>query len=86
MLVDMAIEIEAARLIDQGIDSTRASSMCKIFASEMAERVCSRAIQILGGRGYTRNYPVEKYYRDAKAISIYEGANQIQRMIIATML
>jgi len=91
---DMAIDIEAARLlvwksawlIDQGMDSTKASSMCKTFASEMAERVCSQAIQILGANGCTRNYPVEKYYRDVKAISIYEGANQIQRMIIASML
>ena len=94
MLADMATEIEAARLltwraawlIDQGMDSTKASSMCKIFSSEMAERVCSRAIQILGAQGYTRNWPVEKYYRDAKALAIYEGTNQIQRMIIASML
>jgi alkylation response protein AidB-like acyl-CoA dehydrogenase len=94
MLADMAIEIEAARLltwkaawlIDQGMDSTKASSMCKVFATEMAERVCSRAIQILGAHGYTRNWPVEKYYRDAKAMAIYEGTNQIQRMIIASML
>lgn len=91
---DMAIDIEAARLlvwkaawlVDQGMDSTKVSSMCKTFASEIAERVCSRAIQILGANGYTRTYPVEKYYRDAKAISIYEGANQIQRMIIASLL
>jgi alkylation response protein AidB-like acyl-CoA dehydrogenase len=91
---DMAMEIEAARLlvwraawlIDQEMESTRASSMCKTFASEMAERVCSQAVQILGAKGYTRDYPVEKYYRDVKAISIYEGANQIQRMIIASML
>lgn len=91
---DMAIEIDAARLlvwkaawlIDEGMDSTKASSICKTFASEMAERVCSQAIQILGANGYSRNYPVEKYYRDVKAISIYEGANQIQRMIIASML
>jgi acyl-CoA dehydrogenase len=94
MLADMATEIEASRLltwraawlIDQGMDSTKASSMCKIFSSEMAERVCSRAIQILGAQGYTRNWPVEKYYRDAKALSIYEGTNQIQRMIVASML
>jgi acyl-CoA dehydrogenase len=94
MLADMATEIEAARLlswraawlIDQGMDSTKASSMCKVFATEMAERVCSRAIQILGAHGYTRNWPVEKYYRDAKAMAIYEGTNQIQRMIIASML
>ncbi len=94
MLADMATEIEAARLltwraawlIDQGMDSTKASSMCKIFSSEMAEGVCSRAIQILGANGYTHNWPVEKYYRDAKALAIYEGTNQIQRMIVASML
>jgi acyl-CoA dehydrogenase len=94
MLADMATEIEAARLltwracwlIDQGMDSTMASSMCKIFATEMAERVCSRAIQILGGRGYTRKWPLEKYLRDVKALQIYEGTNQIQRIIISSML
>jgi acyl-CoA dehydrogenase len=94
MLADMATEIEAARvltwkacwLIDQGMDSTMASSMCKIFATEMAERVCSRAIQILGGQGYTRKWPLEKYLRDVKALQIYEGTNQIQRIIISSML
>jgi len=94
MLADMATEIEAARLltwraswlIDQGMDSTRASSMCKIFATEMAERVCSDAIQILGGQGYTRKWPLEKYLRDVKALQIYEGTNQIQRIIISSML
>jgi acyl-CoA dehydrogenase len=94
MLADMATEIEAARLltwkaawlIDQGMDSTKASSMCKVFSTEMAESICSRAIQILGAHGYTRDWPVEKYYRDAKAMAIYEGTNQIQRMIIASML
>jgi acyl-CoA dehydrogenase len=94
MLADMATEIEAARLltwkacwlIDQGMDSTMASSMCKIFATEMAERVCSHAIQILGGQGYTRKWPLEKYLRDVKALQIYEGTNQIQRIIISSML
>jgi acyl-CoA dehydrogenase len=93
-LAYMATEIEAARLltwkacwlIDQGMDSTLVSSMSKVFATEMAERVCSHAIQILGGQGYTRNSPVEKYYRDVKACQIYEGTNQIQRMIISSML
>jgi alkylation response protein AidB-like acyl-CoA dehydrogenase len=60
--------------------------MSKVFATEMAERVCSRAIQILGGQGYTRNWPLEKYYRDVKACQIYEGTNQIQRIIISSML
>jgi acyl-CoA dehydrogenase len=94
MLADMATEIEAARLltwkacwlIDQGMDSTMASSMCKIFATEMAESVCSHAIQILGGQGYTRKWPLEKYLRDVKALQIYEGTNQIQRIIISSML
>jgi len=94
MLADMATEIEAARLltwkacwlIDQEMDSTLASSICKVFATEMAERVCSRAIQILGGQGYTRKWPLEKYYRDVRACQIYEGTNQIQRMIISSML
>jgi alkylation response protein AidB-like acyl-CoA dehydrogenase len=94
MLADMATEIEAARLltwkacwlIDQGMDSTMASSMCKIFASEMAERVCSNGIQILGGQGYTRKWPLEKYLRDVKALQIYEGTNQIQRIIVTSML
>jgi acyl-CoA dehydrogenase len=94
MLADMATEIEAARLltwkacwlIDQGMDSTMASSMCKIFATEMAERVCSHAIQILGGQGYTRKWPLEKYLRDVRALQIYEGTNQIQRLVISSML
>jgi alkylation response protein AidB-like acyl-CoA dehydrogenase len=94
MLADMATEIETARLltwkacwlIDQEMDSTLASSMSKVFATEMAERVCSRAIQILGGQGYTRSSPLEKYYRDVKACQIYEGTNQIQRIIISSML
>jgi alkylation response protein AidB-like acyl-CoA dehydrogenase len=94
MLADMATEIEAARLltwracwlVDQEMDSTLASSMSKVFATEMAERVCSRAIQILGGQGYTRDWPLEKYYRDVKAGQIYEGTNQIQRIIISSML
>jgi alkylation response protein AidB-like acyl-CoA dehydrogenase len=94
MLADMATEIDAARLltwracwlVDHEMDSTLASSMSKIFATEMAERVCSRAIQILGGQGYTRDWPVEKYYRDVRASQIYEGTNQIQRIIISSML
>ena len=94
MLADMATEIEAARLltwkaswlIDQGMDSTMASSICKVFSTEMAERVCSNAIQILGGQGYTHKWPLEKYLRDAKALQIYEGTNQIQRIVISSML
>jgi len=94
MLADMATEIEVARLltwkaswlIDKGMDSTMASSMCKIFATEIAEKVCSGAIQILGGQGYTRKWPLEKYLRDVKALQIYEGTNQIQRIVVSSML
>lgn len=94
MLANMAIEIEAARLltwkaswlIDQGMDSTMVSSMCKVFSSEMADRVCANAMQILGGAGYTSKWPVEKYLRDIKALLIYEGTNQIQRVVISSML
>jgi alkylation response protein AidB-like acyl-CoA dehydrogenase len=94
MLADMATEIDAARLmtwraawlVDQGMDNTKAASMCKIFSTEMAEKVCSRAMQIHGANGYTRDYPLEKYLRDAKALPIYEGTNQIQRIIVSSML
>lgn len=94
MLADMAMEIEAARLMtwraswlsDRGMDNTKAASMAKVLATETAERVCSRAMQIHGAPGYTRDYPLEKYLRDAKALPIYEGTNQIQRIIIGSML
>ncbi len=94
MLADMATTIETARLltwkaawlVEQGMDSTKTSSMCKVFTSEMAEKICSQAIQVLGAKGYSRKYPLEKYYRDAKALQIFEGPSQIQRHIISTML
>lgn len=94
MLSDMAMEIEAARLltwkaamlVDEGMDSTRTSSMSKVYATEMAERVCSRAMEIHGAIGYSKDLPIEKYLRDAKAMSIFEGANLIQRIIIGTTL
>jgi len=63
-----------------------ASSMCKIFAPEMAEGVCSGAIQILGGQGYSRKWPLEKYLREVKALQIYERTDQIQRIVISSML
>ena len=62
------------------------ASMAKLFASEMAERVCSRAIQILGGYGYLADFPVERIYRDVRVCQIYEGASDIQRMLIARNL
>jgi len=94
MLADMATEIEAARLltwkacwlIDQRMDSTMASSMCKVFSTEMAERICSGAIQIFG---WARIYPqmaIREVFKDVKALQIYEGTNQIQRIVVSSML
>lgn len=94
MLADMATAIDAARLLtwraawltDRGMDSTKASSMCKVNATETAEHVCSKAMELLGATGYSKDLPLEKYLRDAKAMSIYEGANMIQRIIIGSAL
>jgi alkylation response protein AidB-like acyl-CoA dehydrogenase len=90
-LADMATELDAARLLvhraavlkDQGKRYKREASMGKLFASEMAMRACDEAIQIHGGYGYTREYPVERYWRDAKLCTIGEGTSEVQRMIIA---
>lgn len=91
MLADMAIEIEAARAlvysvaryIDSGAkDISKESAMAKVFATDMAMKVTTNAVQIMGGSGYMREYPVEKMMRDAKILQIYEGTNQIQRNII----
>jgi butyryl-CoA dehydrogenase len=90
-LADMATKIEAARALthvaarlrDEGKPALRAASMAKLFASEMAEEVCSDAIQIHGGYGYLADYPVERIYRDVRVCKIYEGASDIQRLIIA---
>jgi butyryl-CoA dehydrogenase len=95
MLADMATQIEAARalvystarLVDSGATKiSKASAMAKLFASDVAMKVTTDAIQILGGYGYMRDYPVEKYMRDAKITQIYEGTNQIQRNVIALEL
>ena len=94
MLADMAKDAEAARLlvrsaamkIDAGLDATAASSMAKCYASDVAVAQSSNAIQIFGGSGYIRGYEVERLYRDAKITQIYEGTNQIQRVIIARNL
>lgn len=91
MLADMAINIEAARLLvhkaafllDQGILSASSSSFAKTFAADTAMKVAADAVQIFGGYGFIREYPVEKYFRDAKIMQIYEGTNQIQRVVIA---
>ncbi|MFA5336629.1 MAG: acyl-CoA dehydrogenase family protein [Candidatus Omnitrophota bacterium] len=92
MLADMATQVEAARaltyatarMVDSGArDVSKESAMTKLFASDTAMKVTTDAIQVLGGYGYMRDYPVEKYMRDAKITQIYEGTNQIQRNIIA---
>ncbi|HUG41935.1 MAG TPA: acyl-CoA dehydrogenase family protein [Longimicrobiales bacterium] len=89
MLADMATGVAAARsLLERSAEerSTRMSSMAKLFASEMAMRVATDAVQVYGGYGYMRDYPVEKLMRDAKATEIYEGTNEIQRVVIAREL
>ncbi len=90
-LADMATEVHMARqgvlhaaaLREKGRPALTEASMAKLFASEMAERVVSKAIQIFGGYGYTCDFPVEKIYRDVRVCQIYEGASDIQRMVIA---
>jgi butyryl-CoA dehydrogenase len=95
MLADMATQIEAARhlvyaaarAVDAGVkDVSKISAMSKVFATDTAMRVSTDAVQLFGGYGYCRDYPVEKYMRDAKITQIYEGTNQIQRMVIGRAL
>ena len=94
MLADMATEIDAARLLvfraadmeDKKIRFTKEASMAKLFASEMAMRATIKGIQILGGYGYTTDYPLERYYRDIKLCTIGEGTSEVQRMVIARQL
>ena len=91
MLADMATGVEAARLLswqaawmsDEGLHSSKQSAMAKCFAADTAMRVTTDAVQLFGGYGYMRDQPVEKLMRDAKLLQIYEGTNQIQRMVIA---
>ena len=91
MLADMATEIDAARLLtrkaawkqDTGARFTMEASIAKLFASEMATRVTHKALQVHGGYGYSHEYPVERMYRDARITEIYEGASEIQRLVIA---
>jgi len=93
-LADMATQIEAARqltwhaasLRDAGLPCLKEASMAKLFASEMAERVCSDAIQIHGGYGYVTDFPVERIYRDVRVCQIYEGTSDIQRLVIGRAL
>jgi alkylation response protein AidB-like acyl-CoA dehydrogenase len=90
-LADMATEIDAARLLvyraaalkQRGLPHTEAGAKAKLFASEMARRQTAEAIQVFGGYGYTKEFPVERYYRDAKITEIYEGTSEIQRLVIA---
>ena len=94
LLADMAKDIEAARLltlqsawmVDAGLRASKHSSMAKCFATDAAMRIATDAVQVFGGNGYTRDYPVEKLMRDAKLMQIYEGTNQIQRLVIAREL
>lgn len=90
-LADMATDIDAARLLvwhaawrkDQGMNFGKQAAMAKLFASETAHWVTDKAVQIFGGYGYIKDYPVERYFRDAKITEIYEGTSEIQRLVIA---
>jgi alkylation response protein AidB-like acyl-CoA dehydrogenase len=94
MLADMATGIEAARALylsaarrrDAGLPYAAQASMAKLFATDTAMRVTTDAVQVLGGYGYTSEYPVERYMREVKAMQIFEGTNQIQRMVIGRHL
>jgi alkylation response protein AidB-like acyl-CoA dehydrogenase len=93
-LADMATELDAARLLtqraavlkDSGRTVTRESAMAKLFASEVAVRICNEAVQLFGGYGFIKDYPAEKFYRDVKLCTIGEGTSEIQRMVIAREL
>ncbi len=93
-LAEIAVDVEAARLMvynaarlrDAGMPFVTESAMCKYFASQVAERVASKAVEVLGGVGFTKDYPVEKLYRDAKIGRIYEGTSNMQRLTIAKQL
>ena len=93
-LAEMAVDVEAARLMvynaarlrDAGAPFVTEAAMCKFFASQVAERVASRAVEVLGGVGFTKDYPVEKLYRDAKIGRIYEGTSNMQRVTIAKQM
>jgi alkylation response protein AidB-like acyl-CoA dehydrogenase len=91
MIADMATDVEAARLLvlnaaakkDNGQKCSKEASMAKLYASEMANRITGQAIQIHGGYGYTKEFPVERLYRDARVLTIYEGTSQVQKIVIA---
>jgi alkylation response protein AidB-like acyl-CoA dehydrogenase len=93
-LADVATELEASQLLtlraarmkEQGVPFSRAASMAKLFASESAWRACDAAVQLHGGYGYTRDFPVERYLRDVRVARIYEGTSEVQRIVIARSL
>ena len=93
-LAEMAVDVEATRLMvynaarlrDAGLPFVTEAAMCKYFASQVAERTASRAVEVLGGVGFTKDYPVEKLYRDSKIGRIYEGTSNMQRVTIAKQM
>jgi butyryl-CoA dehydrogenase len=93
MLADMSTKIGASRLLiyhasalkDAGQPYSKESAQAKLFASESAMWITTKAIQLCGGNGYTKEYPVERYFRDAKITEIYEGTSEVQRMVIANL-
>ena len=90
-IADMTADVDAARMLvyraawmmDQGQHVTKETSVAKLFATEAAVKAASQAVLIHGGRGYSNEYPVERYYRDIKGLQIYEGTSHVQRIIIA---
>jgi len=94
IVADMATEIEAARLMtmsaaemkDNGENFTLQASMAKLYASEMVNRITAKAVQLHGGYGFTKEYPVERFYRDARVFTIYEGTSEIQRVVISNQI
>ena len=94
IVADMATEIEAARLMmlsaaemkDHGENFTLQASMAKLFASEMVNRITAKAVQLHGGYGFTKEYAVERFYRDARVFTIYEGTSEIQRVVISNQI
>ena len=93
-LSEMATNIEAARIMtfkaaamkDKGLSNTKEAAMAKLFASEIAEKAANDAVQIFGGYGFIKDYPVEKFYRDVKLLTIGEGTSEIQKLVIAREL
>jgi len=91
MLADMAVKVDCARLLtyraaynkEKGLPYSKEAAMAKLYASDIAMEVTTDAVQIFGGYGYSREYPVERLMRDAKIAQIFEGTNQVQRMVIS---